>query len=864
MRIAWIAVVLFVSPTLLLAAEPMSDQIAQAIRDLADRNFQVREKAAKFLWQAGEAAELPLQRALQSGDPEVARRARAILDKFDRGEHPDTPKDIVELLRQHREGNQTTRLGVLEQLAQKGKHGFRALRRLSRNRDFASDRPLILGLLVKHASRQVPMLIVQGDIPIAQEWLEFCLMAPGFAAHENYAALCYLRNDLPKTIAFWKAEAPSPPRNLALAHLLLIQQDWTQARSIIEETKDASLRERLNVSAGLWSRVSSVSKAMDASKTTPENQCLFLTTYKLENDTAKYDVILQRIRGRSHPPDDARRYAETLLSLGEWAVAEQVLKTAALSDPLYFEVLAERHGEKAAIEWVRKQKLWAAEGFQDVNIVRRLFLLGEKEDAGRLADARQSDWREPSQAPASLRWVAMLQAIGQHDRALAHAATMLDVLRRNETDEGMHALLETIFGVDAILAEPWWRYLRVASGNDAVASLKLVKQILAGEKVPRLADWARDLISAGRNAVNEQAADSSQRRERALTGLLAAAEALRRTRIDDQDDSTFREAIKALPALAAVYYADYLIALRRLNEAANVLDNAWQADPVEPMLLFLRGQVLVLIGQKAEGGNLQEMSHWMSLANLQTRWRFYDELVRRGFHADAQRELQIALAVGNPLDPYFDSFLFAGADDAESKGDFALANRLSAQALALDLLVAQSDSPRLGLARQVERTRLLAQLASGKKDTFLAGLRAAMENAPRGDFIIAALPQAAKTGILSEVTAIGATPLQRFDQRCKDFPRSAWAGNEYAWIAAHLRTNLDIALDRAKLSVAAEPANAAYLDTLAEVHFRRGEREQALICNKECLRLQPQRAYYQRQRERFEKGAFESAPIKSP
>src|SRR5207248_1409590 len=78
--------------------------IRKAIEELGDDSFAVREQASQRLWSAGRAAEPALQAALKSADPEVARRARALLDRFEYGIYPDTPKNIVELVQQFRAG----------------------------------------------------------------------------------------------------------------------------------------------------------------------------------------------------------------------------------------------------------------------------------------------------------------------------------------------------------------------------------------------------------------------------------------------------------------------------------------------------------------------------------------------------------------------------------------------------------------------------------------------------------------------------------------------------------------------------------------------------------------------------------------
>jgi tetratricopeptide (TPR) repeat protein len=73
-------------------------------------------------------------------------------------------------------------------------------------------------------------------------------------------------------------------------------------------------------------------------------------------------------------------------------------------------------------------------------------------------------------------------------------------------------------------------------------------------------------------------------------------------------------------------------------------------------------------------------------------------------------------------------------------------------------------------------------------------------------------------------------------------------------MAARLGRKLDEALAHAQRATALAPDKAAYLDTLAEVHFRRGEPQKAVELARRCIELEPEREFYREQLERFEKG----------
>jgi tetratricopeptide (TPR) repeat protein len=78
--------------------------------------------------------------------------------------------------------------------------------------------------------------------------------------------------------------------------------------------------------------------------------------------------------------------------------------------------------------------------------------------------------------------------------------------------------------------------------------------------------------------------------------------------------------------------------------------------------------------------------------------------------------------------------------------------------------------------------------------------------------------------------------------------------NDLAWLCAVCHRRLNDALELSQKAIALAPKNPAYLDTLAEVHFQKGNRERAVELIKQCIELAPDNDYFRKQRDRFEKG----------
>ncbi len=79
--------------------------------------------------------------------------------------------------------------------------------------------------------------------------------------------------------------------------------------------------------------------------------------------------------------------------------------------------------------------------------------------------------------------------------------------------------------------------------------------------------------------------------------------------------------------------------------------------------------------------------------------------------------------------------------------------------------------------------------------------------------------------------------------------------NGLAWNTALANTHLDQALVAAKRAAKLEPKSFEILDTLAEVHFRRGEINEAIAVERRALALEPGSTYLKEQIARFEAAA---------
>ncbi|MEC8906032.1 MAG: hypothetical protein VX407_02740, partial [Verrucomicrobiota bacterium] len=86
------------------------------------------------------------------------------------------------------------------------------------------------------------------------------------------------------------------------------------------------------------------------------------------------------------------------------------------------------------------------------------------------------------------------------------------------------------------------------------------------------------------------------------------------------------------------------------------------------------------------------------------------------------------------------------------------------------------------------------------------------------------------------------------------FPNHGQHNNNHAWLLSRCSKKLDEALKYANAAVQLEPKNGAFLDTLAEVHFQRGNRIKAIEISEKAVKLLDGDSQVKRQLERFKNG----------
>lgn len=867
-----------------LSPAPTAKQIAQWIEQLGDNEFPTRENASKKLWQAGAAAESALEKAAKSDDPEVVRRARELLDKFHWGIYPDTPADIVALIRAYQSSEGNARKEVLQKLLDGGDAGLRAVLKIARAEEDENQRK-VLGDLVANELPAAFLKAVTGEKYEHFERLLELGYEGKFIGQNQYAAYWLLRGKLAERIAHFAARLREHPEDAwtaqTLAYLHRAGGDLVQARKAAEKASRDDLLEGILYELGDWKALVARPHIMATTEYAAEKWAYRAAFARLAGKQTEFENVVRELRefdldkGKRQSCDSLAFVAAKGLLLNDRpADGLEMIRTVPQRRDLLFDLLCARLDFAAALDLAVK------EAANDKEIpplglarARLLCLLGDKE-----GEALFDNYGERIKDEIDPLWVQSLLSeemrAGLKDRAFVHAAKALSVAppkSRKELDrEALERLyVAQLFPQQTTVAEVWWAVLRRKFKYESPAPvLKRLRKLLDGNIEARdIKAWIEgdhwrppvvvpsDTFPLARFEVSAQAL--------ADTAILAGLDDLASSLLEKADS---RDALLRL--------GDLLAAKKQWAKAAERYQQAWKKAlqeqmpratprpflkrPPDPLSFYLAGDALVRAGQEAEGNKLIEQSHWLPLADAATRFSFFRALAQRGHTEAAQREADLLLRVSEPNSFYMAEGRRRRAMIALKRKEYLKAAEGFEQSMLRCLrwnvhFVSNADF--VNVPAQVHQLRAQGLLAAGKLNEALKQVELALAASPGNvNLPIALVPELERRGHKKEATDLFNRCYDAYEKVCRDYPRYAWGHNSAAWMSACCRRNLDKALQHAEKAVELEPTNAGYLDTLAEIHFQRGDKDKAIALQKRVIELDPKKPYFREQMKRLEAG----------
>jgi Tfp pilus assembly protein PilF len=840
------------------AGEPTPEQIARAIQQLGDDRFMVREQATAFLWKAGKAAEPAVRDALKSTDLEVVRRATDLLAKFKWGVYPDTPQDLVALVEEYRGGDSPVKQNSIRKLFQKGTAGFGLVMKIAGAEDNPAWRKAVVDQLRQEFERTLPALLAECRDSAVEELLEFWLDSDAESAAPNLAAYLLLQNRLDPKIGQYKARIERFQDARAaevLTYLYRARGDLPAARQAAAKANKPALLEAILLEQGAWNELLARHPLRGNPQQSRDVEALgFLAAYqRLAGEHKELDqtiTVIQQVPAATPTDRDAVWYTAEALFLNDRPKEGLDVLIRGKAYAQAFDLLCAQMRYRDAFNLADQARSENSKHVIAINMAqgRVLYHLGDKEKAFTLFAKAASDIREPEDVLGPHSLFEIEYQLGLKDDAYDHAAA---ILARMGNLLNASLFMAQVFPNQGETAAVWWRFLRRRQPDEEPAgTMKRVRYLLEGKEPVKDLDALAEKVE---RFPQENKVDAPEQ------WLAALADAYRALGQDERARTYLDKAVAQWKtATAHVMLGDFFAAKDLWKEAAEQYRQAWEKDRKAAAPLYLWGWALTQAGQEQEGQQHMKLAQRLPLANEDARFQLANTLVKHHLTAEADREYEVIVRTGQ-----FDTWSTNNARRrlaraALAKKDYATVAALDERAM-LECLKKSTGFVKpvayLAVPHLIHRHRARALLSAGKTDEALKEIQVALNALPgEVEFFIPLVRELAGRGRVKEADELFQHGLKLFEKLCTEYPNGAVGHNSLAWLAARCRRNLDQALVHARKAVELAPKDSGYLDTLAEVHFQRGDKDTAQTLMKKCIAMAPKRDYYRQQLHRFEAG----------
>ena len=873
---------------------PTADEIRQAIEDLGSKRFVVRDRAKKFLFEAGSAAEQALSEAAKSTDEEIASAAKSILERFEWGLYPNTPDKTRELIERFRTGTPDERQQAVGELLQQRNLPLSTLRKLLDKEDNPEFRAQMLLRLHQQVRETLPGILARGEFDAAEALFELIVQGQPKTIGEDYATFMLLRGKLDPAIARFEkqrtAKGDEGKRAEAmLTYLYRVKGDWAKARKAATAAGDEELVDRVLWRSFDWKALAEAGRPPEFGPYVQVGAAYDRLAGNQKASDEKLARLKQEAEEQQEDWNKLRMDTNALFLNGRANEAITVLVDKKRQMAFTFDLLCSQMRHKEAFELVddARRKDTDENERQEIEIrrARMLALLGDRDSALQIFKGIAEKMKAPEHGVIARSLVKTEARADMMDNAAEHAAKMMHIYWEAGQRGGYGALLEPIFGDNKDAAAAWWSLFRMEKPNEEpTLAMNRVRAVIDGkldrkeldEWLPKLEKKAKeqepDARGERRLRVSEQSwlqAMAAAYRgikddEKTLAALKRAAEAGRNMEgwiaFGDflMDRKQYRDAVEAFDKAAQVGRKSDLIELDIDDD--NAFEVFQQGSPALPM--YLKARALMLAGDKEESKRLAEMAHWVPLGNEVVRAGLVENLNKRGWIEMAKKEADFLMKTGWYSHYSYGNVLSFLARNAAREKDYFTAADCYEKCLVGCLRTGANfiePTAYLLVPESVRVYRARGLVAAGKIDEALKEAEANLAVMPGNvDIAIRLVPELEKQGKKKEADAMYEKVREKWVELSKAHPESAFAHNSAAWLMANCQRELDAALKHSLKATALEPKNSGYLDTLAEVYFRKGDREKALTLMKQCIELNPKHDYFRKQLVRFKDQPFTS------
>lgn len=883
--ICYWATILLAIVTQVASAAPTADEIAKAVESLSDLEFEKRQSATELLWQAGEAAETALEQAAKDTDPEVRTRATALLKKLRLGIRPDTPPEVLLLIDQFRYAQSPEqRRQALSEL--QAKERWQTILALIRGEQNLQERRNLATAIVPQAAKFIGPLVEKGELGQAEEVLD--LVATTEAGLPQLTVFLLLTGRIDKRIEAAREQASESSNDESwtrLAYLLRAKGDLSEAIEAADKTNDLILRVNLRAEAGRFREAAPLAEEFYRRNASRLEGMSFATTfYHLAANEVEHqrtlDALLkaanvERLKEMAEKPADPFVPRENL-AVSHFATAAKTLLVnerideglaimRKINPPLVHTVLWQQHRHQEALEFAsvtpekRLDRAWLEQlptppPFLPVHpdyrfimatqVARHLRELGRSEQVDQVwRTLRELETTPADRARRLMLLMNLAWQLGRQDEATKLAAEAITA--------GVSP--SQIFGILARRESPLalaWHERLLAADPQIERSRAIALAVSMVQANPRRggppANW-REMITQARESVQNMG--PRQKAER----LVAYGQTAKIRGDAELAKQLFVEAAAVFPA-SAMHLGDALAVESDWIGAAKQYAAVVKANPADLLTAYLWGHALEQAGE-AEASRQQLLTANLNVLAPDSRFAMAKAFIHPSLKGEVVRQCELISRTALP-----DSQI--GVNAAQEIGNIVSTNepQRSAQCWQQILLHVLNPSTNFSeaegypvLPHVIHKVLARAAIGEGKAEIVEAELARCQKILP-GDvrMTVELIPVLKKAEMGKIADDLFERAMTNHRQVIEAFPNSATNLNNAAWICSRAQRELEEGLKLALKAVELAPEEAAYRDTLAEVHFQRGEREKAVAAAQKCLEIAPANATFAKRLKHFQ------------
>jgi tetratricopeptide (TPR) repeat protein len=841
------------------------------IRELSNENFRTREKASREIWELGDSALPALTEAVESSDPEQAYRARDLLQKIQLHITPDTDPSVIALVERYHKSSPSEKVLLLGKM--KARRAWRQMLKLYGAETHEELREKLAGDINGIAVRAARERILLGDARGAREFLE---MAPAdaeglLALAEFHRSHGTLKAELERTKGM-----EGPKARVWQLALERAAGDFQVAFTTAKAAGQPRIAAAMAAMAGdplPWLR--DTNAGFEADDDPVAAAYAAVATKRWQGDPvspADLEPLTRSLKARSETQSGSAMNA--LFLLGELDAAEPAFaKSEPLAAFVYFESL-ERIPEAFKALGLDPDapdyKTWVEKRFAEV------------------ASDEIEDQHAVTMTSEELVALAnFLERRGLHDQAFeAFGQPLADLA---ETDHNkFNDFLRVLFGTSETVSGAPLLAKRIGlawAGEDDRHWDDLVVAALGDDE--QTSTWWKWLPEL----------DPSADRAKRLDAMLALFGI-------GTDPAKLREIwlARAWMAVDKALERDRTSLVERIsnlvNQTGDVANSfkAWQQLPDASRKEIFWGQHVILLAvldrwEEAAAVIMHQIDLFKD-ANQEPSaelFAYAAAALRRAGHED-QAAVHDAwadkLALGNPSISmrigngyaYGCDYKRAGewwaraaAESDPDSGEFAIAMKLHGDALLEDgrwkecaavsevvaRIYAASDYrwtnplPFMRQRLQADTTRALGNLENDRAASIALLEKCHHSFASDGSLADFFFPGLRTAGLMEQHDRWFHETWNIMEKAIRKYPESDNTRNTAAWFASRARLKLDAAEKELAVALAANPSQSAYLDTMAEIHFARGQRKKALEWSELAVNFAPDDPQLRRQQDRF-------------